>query len=318
MVQKAARLYEIFKRLGLTRRTWQALLAASAFTLLIGFVLSTESHVDDYKAGETFKDCIVCPEMQVIPAGEFTMGSPSSEEGRFGNEGPQHRVTISYPLAVGKYEITVGEFAQFVADTGYVVKASCHYWTGSKWASGARYSWKDPGFDQTSSQPAVCITWSDAKAYVDWLNRETGKGYRLMSEAEWEYAARGGTTSPRPWGTELSHDDANFGEDQCCQPRVQGRDQGKYTASVGSFAPNRFGLYDMIGNVWEWVNDCWNESYVDAPADGSSWQSGDCDKRVIRGGSWYSDPVRLRSAVRYAFGQRVNRTKVGFRVCRDL
>ena len=161
--------------------------------------------------------------MLVIPAGEFTMGSPSSEEGRFENEGPQHRVTISYPLAVGKYEITVAEFAQFIADTGYVAKTRCRYSTGSKWASGPHYSWEDPGFHQASCEPAVCITWSDAKAYADWLC----KGYRLMSEAEWEYAARGGTPSPRPWGPGLSHDDANFGEDECCQPSVQGRDQGK-------------------------------------------------------------------------------------------
>jgi formylglycine-generating enzyme required for sulfatase activity len=325
MSQKAERFGKTFKRPGLTRRSWVVLLAA-AFALLIGFLLSTEPHVDvsktsragDYRAGETFKDCAVCPEMLVIPAGEFTMGSPSSEEGRFENEGPQHRVTIGKELAVGKYEITVGEFSQFVADTGYVAKTSCHYWNGSKWGSGTHYSWEDPGFQQTSSEPAVCITWSDAKAYVDWLADKTGKGYRLMSEAEWEYAARAGATSPRPWGTDLSHNDANFGEEQCCQPSVQGRDQGKYTAPAGSFTPNRFGLYDMIGNVWEWVDDCWNENYVDAPTDGSSWQSGDCEKRIIRGASWYSDPRRVRSAMRYAFRQPVNRTKVGFRVCRDL
>ena len=138
------RLTNTCKRLGLTHRNWPILLAASVLALLIGFLVSTEYRVDDQKAGETFKDCPACPEMLVIPAGEFTMGSPSSEEGRFENEGPQHRVTISYPLAVGKYEITVAEFAQFIADTGYVAKTRCRYWTGSKWASGPHYSWEDP------------------------------------------------------------------------------------------------------------------------------------------------------------------------------
>lgn len=151
MSKKAERFAKTCKRLGPICGNWPVLLAASALVLLTGFLLSTESRVDDYKANETFKDCPACPQMLVIPAGEFTMGSPSSEEGRLENEGPQHRVRISHPLAVGKYEITVAEFAQFVADTGYLVKTNCHYWTGSKWASGSHYSWEDPGFHQISS-----------------------------------------------------------------------------------------------------------------------------------------------------------------------
>jgi formylglycine-generating enzyme required for sulfatase activity len=310
------------KGIALVTRNWRILFAALASILLVGFSIfafPTDSRTDEYKAGETFKDCPDCPEMLVIPAGEFTMGSPSSETGRFENEGPQHRVTIGYLRAVGKYEVTVAEFAQFATDTGYVANSGCYYWTGSRWALGVHYSWwSPPGFDQTSSEPVVCVTWNDAKAYVDWLSKRTRKSYRLLSEAEWEYASRGGVTSPRPWGTSLSHEDANYGTDECCQTYSQGRDQWRFTAPVGSFAPNRFGLYDMMGNVWEWVDDCWNENYVDAPIDGSSWQSGDCLKRVIRGGSWYSESRRVRSAVRYAFGNGVNRTKVGFRVCRDL
>lgn len=302
-------------------RTWRALVAiASAFasgTWSFG-LLGEPSKVEVHKFGEVFTDCPDCPEMLLVPAGELTMGSPSSEEGRFDNEGPQHRVTIGYPLAVGKYEVTVGQFTQFVRETGYVATSGCHHWTGVSWDLVASYNWKTPGFAQTSSDPVVCVTWNDAKEYADWLSRKSGRSYRLLSEAEWEYASRSGTASPRPWGTDLSRDYANYGSDQCCQPYAQGRDQWMYTAPVGSFAPNRFGLYDMMGNVWEWVGDCWNETYANAPTNGSAWQSGKCGERVIRGGSWYSDPRRVRSAVRYAFGQAVNRTKVGFRVCRDL
>ena len=299
-------------------RQWQAL-AAITCTLAIGTLIfvSLAEHPQMHNPGEVFTDCAECPELLLVPAGEFTMGSPPSEAGRFENEGPQRRVTIGYPLAVGRYEVTVAQFSQFLRETGYAMGTGCHHWTGEKWNFDAHYNWGAPGFPQGSSHPVVCVKWADARAYADWLSKKTDKSYRLLSESEWEYAARSGAASSRPWGGELSRDYANYGSDQCCQPFDKGSDQWKFTAPAGSFGSNRFGLYDMMGNVWEWVSDCWNENYADAPNDGSAWQSGDCGKRVIRGGSWFSDPRRLRSAVRYAF-KGVNRTKVGFRICRDL
>ena len=164
----------------------------------------------------------------------------------------------------------------------------------------------------------VCVKWADARAYADWLSKKTDKSYRLLSESEWEYAARSGAASSRPWGGDLSRDYANYGSDQCCQPFDKGSDQWKFTAPAGSFGSNRSGLYDMMGNVWEWVSDCWNENYADAPkmVRMAKWRQ-TAGKRVIRGGSRFSDPKQLRSS-RSICLQGVNRQKVGFRICRDL
>ena len=283
--------------------------------------------------------------MVTLAAGHYTMGSPADEEGRFDDEGPQHEVVIAAPFAVGKYEVTREQFSRFVAESGYSASAECRWWSGDRWKTDDAHNWRDPGFAQTPNDPVVCVTWNDASAYARWLAAKTGKGYRLLSEAEWEYATRAGATTARPWGSALSRDAANYGTDDCCQPSDRrpsgwrgflavmhdwligstpaesavsegGRDKWGHTAPAGSFPPNGFGLHDMIGNVWEWTADCWNEGYATAPADGSAWLSGDCKRRVIRGGSWWSDPRRARSAMRFAFGVDVNRTKVGFRVAR--
>lgn len=272
----------------------------------------------DYVAGETFKDCADCPEMVVVPAGKYIMGSPASEEGRFANEGPQRQIVIPHPFAVGKYEVTTAEFERFAIESGYKAKQACHYWTGYRWRLTRRYTWKYPGFFQADSEPVVCVTWNDAQAYVNWLRKKTGKNYRLLSEAEWEYAARGGAATARHWGNDLTRKHAHYGAEKCCQPHKEQVGRRSLLARAGSFAPNGFGIYDTLGNVWEWVEDCWNGNYLGAPTDGSSWQNGDCERRVIRGGSWYSDPRRVRSAVRYSFGKDVNRTKLGFRVARSL
>lgn len=299
--------------------TWRRVKPAAYLVALLIVVLVAEpSRAQDLDRISASKDCAACPEMVEIPAGVYAMGSPDMEPGRFKNEGPQHRVTIAYPLAVGKYEVTRREFAQFVAASGYTAQPGCNEWRpDGKWKLNSGNSWKTPGFEQTEFDPVVCVTWNDAKAYVNWLSKETGKAYRLLSEAEWEFASRAGSVTARPWGDQLSRDDANYGANGRNQPYAEGRDRWTYTAPVASFAPNAFGLYDPIGNVWEWVEDCWNERYDGAPSDGTAWTSGDCGERVIRGGSWYSDPRRVRSAVRYAFGSGVNRTKVGFRVARS-
>jgi formylglycine-generating enzyme required for sulfatase activity len=254
--------------------------------------------------------------MVVVPAGSFTMGSPESEKDRFKNEGPQHRVTIGKPFAVGKFHVTADQFAAFVAESGYDA-GSC---------------WRNPGFPQNGSYPAVCVDWNDAKAYVAWLARKTGKTYRLLTEAEWEYAARA-RTEPGAYPRYSFGDDEKDlcrygnGADQTAKSSVAGitgpvapcNDGYAYTSPVGSFAANGFGLYDMQGNAWQWTEDCWNDSYAAAPSDGSVWTYGDCGSRVLRGGSWRSVPGGgLRAADRF-WGTPVNRSSVGgFRLGRTL
>ena len=282
------------------------------------------------KPGQTFKDCDACPEMVVVPGGSFEMGSPGGEEGRDADEGPLHTVRVQ-AFALGKTELTVGEFRAFVNDTGYRTDAEkntgaqgCYSWDQSdgkyEWRAG-RY-WDSPGFDQSSRQPVVCVSWNDAKAYVDWLERKTGKAYRLPSEAEWEYAARAGTATARYWG-----DDPNRA---CSYANVADQTKGPgghgfgtkhecsdgywFTAPVSSFRPNAFGLYDMIGNAWEWVEDCYHDSYSGAPTDGSAWTGGSCDKRVLRGASWNYGPRGARSAGRRRNAPSFRYGHYGFRV----
>ena len=182
----------------------------------------------------------------------------------------------------------------------------------------------DGGFGK-GNQPLINVSWDQAKSYVAWLSRMTGGPYRLLTEAEWEYAARGVTSAdaphpPYPWGDKASHEYANYGADQCCQSKTEGRDKWFDTAPVGQFPPNAFGLYDMHGNVWEWVEDPWHDNYRGTPpTDGSTWrEGGDASRRVVRGGSWYFDPVNLRSAcrIRYSTGSRYS--FLGFRVGRTL
>ena len=243
--------------------------------------------------GDTFRDCPECPELVVVPAGSFMMGSPDGEEDRRDGEGPLHEVRIDYPLAVGVYTVTFDEWDACVSDGG------CgRYRPGDNgWGRGAR--------------PVISVSWEDAQRYVKWLSWKTGKGYRLLSESEWEYVARAGTRTRYWWGDEIDRNRANCNE---CGSRWD----NKRTAPVGSFSANAFGLYDVHGNVHEWVEDCWNDSYDGAPTDGSAWESEDCSLRVLRGGSWSRYPRFLRSANRggYTAGGRYG--DAGFRVARTL
>ena len=216
-----------------------------------------------------------CPQMLVVPAGSFTMGSPENEPGRSSNEGPQHKVTIAQQFGVGQFELTFDEWDACVADGG---------------CNGYRPS--DQGWGR-GQRPVINVLWDDAKAYVAWLAKKTGKPYRLLTEAEYEYAARAGTTTAYPWGGAIGKNNANC--DGCGS-----RWDNKQTAPVGSFAPNGFGLYDMVGNVWAWTEDCYHDSYIGAPTDGSAWTSGDCRRRIFRGGSWFRDSAQVLSAPRAA------------------
>jgi len=246
----------------------------------------------DLPPGTVFRDGNQCPEMVVVPAGEFVMGSPESEEGRTASEGPQHRVTLARAFAVGRYEVTFDEWDAYVAASGYGERPA-----DEGWGRGRR--------------PVINVSWEEARAYVAWLANATGKPYRLLSEAEWEYAARGGATTPYPWNDGPGARRANFNGSQS-------EWSGKQTAPVDSFEPNGFGLYDMIGNVWEWVQDCWKESYEGAPVDGRAWESSGCALRVIRGGSWGNYPEVARVAARYSAKPAFRGDNVGLRVARSL
>ncbi|HEY7675400.1 MAG TPA: formylglycine-generating enzyme family protein [Burkholderiales bacterium] len=258
---------------------------------------------------KSFRDCPDCPEMVVVPAGSFTMGSPPDEEGRLDDrEGPQRQVTIARPFAVGKFEVTFSEWDACVTDEGCK-----HRPDDQGWGRGRR--------------PVINASWDDITSeYLPWLSRKTGKTYRLLTEAQWEYAARGVTSASTPsgrywWGDKASHDHANYGKDQCCGGHKEGRDQWENTAPVGQFPANPFGLHDMHGNIWEWVEDCWHGSYVGAPIDGSAWTASCAEpSRVLRGGSWNDRPQSLRSAYRIRIrpAVRIFEYGTGFRVGRTL
>jgi formylglycine-generating enzyme required for sulfatase activity len=301
--------------------------------LLLALLAAAGTHAQEQNdlrhlaAGTVVRDCAECPELVVIPPGNFNMGSPDSERGRDKDrEGPVHSVTLSQAFGVGKYEITKAQFARFVQETGFSSSGGCYVWNGEKVEHDSAKGWRNPGFAQTDNEPAVCISWDDANAYTQWLSRKTGKAYRLLSEAEWEYAARGGSHSSRPWGDDPGQAcrNANVG-DATAKAGVPGfsniamhacDDGHAYTAPVGSYQPNGFGLYDMIGNAWEWTEDCWNEDYAGAPGDGSARTAGDCERRVLRGGSWDVNPDVARSAYRGADAAGFRDVDFGFRVAR--
>ena len=277
------------------------------------------------EVGEVFRDCPHCPEMVVAPAGSFMMGSPPSDPDRYDDEGPRHRVTIGSAFAVGVYEVTRGEFGRFVSSTGRSMGDSCWTWENDEAKDRSGRGWRSPGFSQADSHPAVCVSWEDARAYVRWLSGETGESYRLLSESEWEYVARGGTQTQYHWGDGSSSQCryAN-GADLSARKHNSGWtvadcDDGYYrTSPVGSFAANSFGLHDVHGNVWEWVQDCWNDSYAGAPDDGRAWESGECSLRVLRGGSWYGNPRNLRAADRSRGVTGARGNNAGFRVARTF
>ncbi len=240
--------------------------------------------------GFVFRDCDTCPEMVVIPTGRFQMGDLSGRGTSY--ERPVHEVTIDYPFAVGQYEVTFAEWDACVTAGG-----CSHRPDYEGWGRGTR--------------PVIKVSWEDAQEYVKWLSRETGKPYRLLSEAEWEYVARAGTTTQYWWGDALGTNKAN-----CDGCGSQWDDTS--TAPVGSFAANAFGVFDTAGNVWEWVEDCWNGGYEGAPTDGRTWTSGDCSRRVMRGGSWVSGPENVRPAYRDRNSPGIRDSEYGFRLARTL
>lgn len=274
--------------------------------------------------GQVFRDCSDCPDMVVVPPGSFRMGGPYGETGRQENEGPQHWVEITQPFAVGVHEVTRREYARFALTTNRTLVDSCITFEGGEIREHAGRHWQAPGYPQTDRHPVACVSWNDAQAYVRWLSLHTGKSYRLLSESEWEYAARGGTSTARYWG-DSEADQCRHANGLDASTDFTGRsgkvvcdDGHPSTSPAGTFSRNPFGLYDALGNVWEWTQDCRVETYKAAVGEGRAQQASECTYRVVRGGSWINGPTFLRAARRdwLPAGYRFN--VVGFRVARTL
>jgi formylglycine-generating enzyme required for sulfatase activity len=296
-----------------------------------------------FEVGQMFRDCENCPQMVVVPAGTFRMGSLHAEQdwsvehGRpreyTDRENPIHEVTIEQPFAAGVHEVTRGQFSTFFQETGHQTNNRCQTFeiSDGKYVREERTGrdWRNPGISQTDDHPVVCLAWDDTVAYTKWLSAKTGARYRLLSEAEWEYVARSGTVTYRFWGDDTSNVEAcryaNIADET---PLPNGESwlrqfactDGHWAQSpVGSFQANSFGLYDVIGNVWEWVEDCAHETYEGAPTDGSAWtEGGDCSKRILRGGAAHEGGGFTRSAIRGAYTRAGRISSDGFRVARDL
>ncbi|MHC8319532.1 dihydropyoverdine dehydrogenase [Pseudomonas sp. GB2N2] len=285
-------------------RKFSLMAFAAAFACLLPF--STEAAAP-IAPGKVFKDCKDCPEMVVLPAGTFTMGTPEDEVGREPDEGPQHPVTFAKPLAISRFQVLKGEWDAYLRDTGYVMPDGDDR-PGRECKAGI------PRYEYTHKHPAVCMDLKEATAYVAWLSKKSGKAYHLVSEALREYAARAGSNGPFPFpfdeGKEYSISK---------HANTYGAADGyNFTSPAGSFPANAFGVFDMHGNVYEWTADCLNENYIGAPSDGSAWLTGDCKVQRIRGNDWGEAPVFSRSGNRNAAFPDARGDWLGFRVARDL
>jgi formylglycine-generating enzyme required for sulfatase activity len=282
------------------------------------------------KPKDSFRECKNCPEMVVVPSGEFLMGSSKDDIDNglaAANEAPQHKVKVAETFAIGRFEVTRDQYAAFVNETGYRGSGRCVTFEQNIPKERENRSFLMPGYVQGGNHPAVCVSWTDAQAYVAWLSRSTGKAYRLPSEAEYEYAARAGGTARYAFGDDAS-DLCRFanGADQSAKNAGLPQDASympcndgyAFTAPVGSRAPNAFALHDLIGNVWEWTADCYADDYSSAPSDVAIRSLANCAMRTVRGGDWFSGPSSLRPAVRAKAGPDAHHDDIGFRVVRML
>lgn len=293
-----------------------------------------------FKPGQVFSDRFVdmpgrTPSMVVIPTGSFMMGAPADENGHNEAETPQHRVTFSKGFAIGQTDVTVGQFREFVRASGYrpdsvrLGGASVYDERSGALRDDSSATWQDDyaGRQASDNLPVVNVSWNDAQAYASWLAKRTGKPYTLPSEAQFEYALRGGTTTPYWWGKGTPDrvvENLTGANDRSKRGRRWSNAFSDYRdgywgpAPVRSFLPNPFGLYDMDGNVSEWTEDCWHQSYLRAPRDGTAWINPGCSAHVMRGGSWGSAPDQVRSAYRQGVASSLRSGRVGFRVVREL
>lgn len=282
--------------------------------------------------GSVFHDCAECPAMVVVPPGAFSMGFDGGEEGRY--EGPVRKVQITKAFAAGRFPITNAEYARFSQSTGRRPGEGCNFWDFERreLVSLSGSSWRDPGHGRPirDTEPVVCVSWNDSKAYVAWLSEQTGRSYRLLTEAEWEYVASEGADTEYPWGDNPDKACAyanvpdrsmvaRFGDGQIKWSSVDCDDGHAGLAPVDAFPPNAFGIQGLIGNSWEWVEDCYVVPYPDKPLDGSAVQvDGECERRSVRGGAWISSPFRQRPSWRGRDPEDKLTFIFGFRVARDL
>jgi formylglycine-generating enzyme required for sulfatase activity/predicted Ser/Thr protein kinase len=269
--------------------------------------------------GSVIRDCPTCPLMIILPVGAFTQGADSGDSDVLPFEQPPHAVVIGYPLAMSEHEITVGEFRDFAEATRREM-SGCNTYDG-EWQYRATANWQAPGFSQSAEHPVACTSWNDAVAYAKWLSQKSGHSYRLPSASEWEYAARAGADLTQPWVGACV--DANVA-DLTAAERYPGwetfacSDGYVNTAPVGSFKANAFGLSDLLGNVFEWVEDCWHADYIGAPTDGAARLDGDCKQHELRGGSWFSSPRFVNASYRNRFDTDYRSSAVGFRIVREV
>lgn len=314
---------------GYVWRRFEAALCALSF--IAWTMLVSPAHCAEPAVG--FADCPECPRMVAVPAGRFTMGTSPGEEERErladefrGRSEPRREIAVAR-FALGAYEVTRAQYRRFVEATGRRTDG-CFVWSGTAFVHEAARSWRNPGFDQADDHPAVCVSWEDAQAYVEWLGSRTGNRYRLPSEAEWEYAARAGSASIRVWGDDPSAACAHAnGADRTARQRAPSAiereihdcsDGFPHTAPVGSLRPNAFGLYDMLGNAAEWTQDCWRRDYTGARPDAGANLDGECSLRAVRGGAWDEGPAGLRAAYRVGSPTIIRVYGRGFRVARDF
>jgi len=309
------------------RRTMIALVLAGALGLAGCATMPAKAPTEASRAGTVFRDCALCPAMVVVPPGRFLMGVDGGEKDRY--EGPVREVRIGRPFAAGRYEVTQGEYAAFVNATGHVGGQGCNVWRSATRTleRDATLDWRNPGYGRPprDDEPVACISWNDAQAYVAWLRATSGEPYRLLTEAEWEYVARAGSQTRFPWGEdpELACRYANVYDASAADPGIpwsatRCADGYPTIAPVGRFASNAFGLYDTIGNVWEWVEDCYAMPYPAQPVDGSAQSTVGCDRRGSRGGAWRTEVVRQRAAFRGRDPATLLSGIFGMRVARDL
>ena len=260
-------------------------------------------------------DCADCPPMVEIAGGRFEMGE-TIDYGYGPMDGPRHGVAVP-SFALAKYEVTRAEYGRFVKESGYVPERKCNvYKEDAKWFIDPTRTWDAPGFVQKDDEPVVCVSWNDTQAFIGWLNKKTGRNYRLPSEAEWEYvASRGGLGA----SGQITHDEANIGKEKCCGGRASGKDHWVYPAPVGSFPADRFGLHDIRGNVWEWQADCYHNDYAGAPVDGSprSEGCGSPEHRAVRGGSYGDAAEYMGPTFRLPGPRSEGYFTVGFRLASD-
>ncbi len=282
-----------------------AILACSA---TLGLLLGTSAQAASLPApGKVFKDCKDCPEMVVLPTGNFIMGTPDDELGRQPDEGPMHQVTFTKPFAISRFQVLAGEWQTYIRETGYKMP-------DGDTRPGRECQAGQPRYPLSPRQPAVCMDFAEANAYIAWLSKKTGQHYRMVSESVREYAARAGSTGPFPFPF-----DEGKQYSIAKHANTYGPEDGfSYTSPAGSFAPNAFGVYDMHGNVYEWVADCAHDDYVGAPTDGSPWLEKECRFQQIRGNDWTEAPIFSRSGNRNDLYPNERGDWIGFRVMRDL